>query len=78
MDNPATRALVIPMEFSSFDDFWSRLSNSQGPPKLYISSLSEDRRQALKERLRGDILENRFDGPFTLKAKAWAVRGTVP
>jgi hypothetical protein len=78
MDNPATRALVIPMEFSSFDDFWSRLSNSQGPPKPYISSLSEDRRQALKERLRGDILENRFDGPFTLKAKAWAVRATVP
>jgi SAM-dependent methyltransferase len=76
--NVATRALVIPMEFSSFDDFWSRLSNSQGPPKPYISSLSEDRRQALKERLRGDILENRFDGPFTLKAKAWAVRGTVP
>jgi SAM-dependent methyltransferase len=76
--NVETRALVIPMEFSSFDDFWSRLSNSQGPPKTYISSLSEDRRQVLKERLRGDIIENRFDGPFTLKAKAWAVRGTVP
>ena len=54
------------------------VSNSQGPPKPYITSLSEDRRQVLKERLRGDILENRFDGAFTLKAKTWAVRGTVP
>jgi len=76
--NVETRALVIPMEFSSFDDFWSRLSNSQGPPKLYISSLSEDRRQVLKERLRTDILGNRPDGSIMLRAKAWAVRGVVP
>jgi SAM-dependent methyltransferase len=76
--NVETRALVISMEFSSFDDFWSRLSNSQGPPKIYISSLSEDRRQVLKERLRTDILGNRRDGPITLRAKAWAVHGVVP
>jgi len=76
--NVGTSALVIPMEFSSFDDFWSRLSNSQGPPKLYISTLSEDRRQVLKERLRTDILGNRPDGSITLRAKAWAVRGVVP
>ena len=73
-----TRALVIPMEFSSFDDFWSLLSNSQGPPKPYISSLSEDRRQVLKERLRTDILDNGPDGSIKLRAKAWAVRGVVP
>jgi ubiquinone/menaquinone biosynthesis C-methylase UbiE len=76
--NVETTALVIPMEFSSFDDFWSRLSNSQGRPKLYISSLSEDRRQVLKERLRTDILGNRPDGSIMLRAKAWAVRGVVP
>ncbi len=73
-----TRALVIPMEFSSFDDFCGLLSNSQGPPKPYISSLSDDRRQILKERLRTDILGNRPDGSIKLHAKAWAVRGTVP
>ena len=76
--NVETRALVISMEFSSFDDFWSRLSNSQGRPKLYISSLSEDRRQVLKERLRTDILDNGPDGSIKLRAKAWAVRGVVP
>jgi ubiquinone/menaquinone biosynthesis C-methylase UbiE len=76
--NVETRALVIPMEFSSFDRFWSLLSNSQGPPKPYISSLSEDRRQVLKERLRTDILDNGPDGSIKLRAKAWAVRGVVP
>lgn len=76
--NVETRALVIPMEFSFFDDFWSLLSNSQGPPKPYISSLSEDRRQVLKERLRTDILDNGPDGSIKLRAKAWAVRGVVP
>ena len=76
--NVETRALVIPMEFSSFDDFWSFLSNRQGHSKPYISSLSEDRRQLLKERLRTDLLGNRPDGSIKLRAKAWAVRGVVP
>lgn len=71
------KALVIPMEFSSFEDLWRIQSNAQGPPKPYISSLSADRRQLLKERLRVEILGNRPDGPFTLQAKAWAVRGVV-
>ena len=76
--NVETRALVIPMEFSSFEDLWRIQSNTQGPLKLYISSLSEDRRQVLKERLRTDLLGSRPDGSITLHAKAWAVRGVVP
>ena len=76
--NVETRTLVIPMEFPSFEDLWRIESNAQGPPKLYISSLSEDRRQLLKERLRTDILGNRPDGSIRLRAKAWAVRGVVP
>jgi SAM-dependent methyltransferase len=76
--NVETRALVIPMEFTSFEDLWRIQSNAQGPPKIYISSLSEDRRQVLKERLRTDILGSRPDGSITLRAKAWAVRGVVP
>ena len=73
-----TKALVIPMKFASFDDFWRIHSNTQGPPKPYISSLSPEREQALKERLRTDILGNHPDGSITLHAKAWAVRGIVP
>ena len=39
--NVETRALVIPMEFTSFEDLWGIESNAQGPIKLYISTLSE-------------------------------------
>lgn len=78
LKNVETKALVIPMEFISFDDLWHSHSNSQGPAKPYFSSLSEDRRQALKARLRTDILGNRPDGSITLHATAWAVRGVVP
>ena len=66
------------MEFSSFEDLWRIQQNAQGPIKPYISSLSEDRRQVLKERLRAEIFGTRPDGAFMLQAKAWAVKGTVP
>jgi hypothetical protein len=76
--NVETRSLVITMEYPSFEDLWRIQSDAQGPPKLYISRLSEDRRRLLKERLRTDLLGNRPDGSITLRAKAWAVRGIVP
>jgi ubiquinone/menaquinone biosynthesis C-methylase UbiE len=78
LKNVETKALVIPMTFSSFEDFWRIYSNTQGPPKPYINSLSEDRRQALKDQLRTDMVSNQPDGSITLHAKAWAVRGVVP
>jgi len=40
--------------------------------------MSEDHRTALRERLRRNLFGNRADGPFTLQAKAWAVRGVAP
>jgi ubiquinone/menaquinone biosynthesis C-methylase UbiE len=78
LENVETKPLVIPMEFRSFDDFWRSRLDSQGPPKDYIARLSEDGKHALRERLRLDILGDRADGPMTLQAKAWAVRGIVP
>jgi SAM-dependent methyltransferase len=76
--NVETTALVIQMEFCSIDDLWQRQSQSQGPMKPYLSSLSDDRRQALKARLHEDILGDCADRPFALQGKAWAVKGMVP
>jgi SAM-dependent methyltransferase len=73
-----TTSLVIPIRFSSFENFWRRHSNSQGPAKPYLSSLSDERRQRLKERLRMNLLADDPDGTIELSAKAWAVRGIVP
>lgn len=71
-------ALVIPIEFSSFEQLWEVHTKTQGPAKPYISSLSEDRRHVLKERLRNDLLKGRPEGSVRLHAQAWAVRGLVP
>jgi hypothetical protein len=50
----------------------------RGGPAAYVVALPEDRREALKQRFRRGVLGNRSEGAFTIKAKVWAVRGTVP
>jgi SAM-dependent methyltransferase len=68
-------ALVIPLEFKSFDDFWRPHLGGQGPWASYLGGLSADKLSALQSRLREKLLGDGSDGPFTLKAKALAVRG---
>jgi ubiquinone/menaquinone biosynthesis C-methylase UbiE len=72
--------LTMSCQFSSFDDLWQRYlgGSSAGPSGVYVAGLTEDRREAVKQRLRQDVLGGGTDGPFTLQAKAWAVRGVVP
>ena len=67
--------LTMPCQFSSFDDYWLPVTEGQGPSGAYLARLSEDHRAALRERLRQNLFGNRADGPFTLQAKAWAVKG---
>lgn len=71
--------MSFPCEFPSFDEMWfRRYLEGQGPGGGHVIGLPEDRREALSQRLRQNILGGRRDGVFTLKAKALAVRGIVP
>jgi SAM-dependent methyltransferase len=70
--------LVIETVFGSFDDYWEPFLEGQGPAGAYVASLPADRQQALASRLRARLLAGGGDGPITLHARAWAVRGTVP
>jgi len=70
--------IAFPCSFESFDDFWRPLTEGQGPAGAYLRRISEDHRTALRERLRQNLFGNRADGPFTLQAKAWAVKGIAP
>ncbi len=70
--------LTISCQFSSFDDLWQRYLTGEGPTGAYMEGLSANRREAVKQRLRQDVLRGGADGPFALAAKAWAVRGRVP
>ena len=68
------RAIDVPTVFRDFDDYWSPFLGGQGPAPGYCMSLSDDRRAALRERLRGR-LPTRADGTIALIGRAWAVKG---
>lgn len=71
------RAIVIDQAFASFDDFWQPFLGGQGPAGAYAASLSPAGRAALEARLRARLRPEGQDGPFTLPARAWAVKGVV-
>lgn len=68
------RAIDVPTTFRDIDDYWAPFLGGQGPAPGYAMSLDEDRRAALRERLRS-TLSVETDGSIRLIARAWAVRG---
>lgn len=72
-----TAPLEIVAKFSDFEDYWRPFLGGQGPAPAYVMSLAEERRAALKARLES-TLAPAAGGPFSLKARAWAVRGVSP
>ncbi|MGW6570933.1 class I SAM-dependent methyltransferase [Streptomyces sp. NPDC054945] len=67
-------AIGVPTRFSGFDDFWQPFLGGQGPAPAYVASLPQERRAALRERLRS-TLPRAADGSIELRARAWAARG---
>jgi SAM-dependent methyltransferase len=72
----AVRPIDISTDFRDFDDYWSPFLGGQGPAPGYAMSLSEERRAALRERIR-NALPFAPDGSIPLVARAWAVRGAA-
>ena len=70
--------LVIDQAYSSFNDYWEPFTKGAGPGGAYVVALPQDRRQQLEANMRKRLLSDRQDGPFTLTARAWCVRGDVP
>jgi SAM-dependent methyltransferase len=76
--NVQEKPLTIDQAFASFDDYWGPFTKGAGPGGAYVVSLSDERRGQLEARMRKRLLGDRNDGAFTLKARAWCVRGEVP
>ena len=68
-------AIEVATRFASFDDYWTPFLGGQGPAPGYVVSLSNLRRETLREWLR-QRLPTSPDGSIALTARAWAVRGT--
>jgi SAM-dependent methyltransferase len=76
--NVEEKPLVIEQAYTSFHDYWESFLKGAGPGGAYVVALTEARRQELETRMRARLLGNRADGPFTLKARAWCVKGQRP
>jgi hypothetical protein len=69
-----TRALEIPTDFTTFDDYWMPFLRGTGPAPSYVASLDLRNRELLRARLERR-LQTGTDGRISLRARAWAVRG---
>jgi SAM-dependent methyltransferase len=71
------RAIDVPTVFRDFDEYWSPFLGGQGPAPGYATSLTDERRAELRERIRSDLPVSE-DGSIHLIARAWAARGRCP
>ena len=69
--------LEMRTDFACFDDFWLPYTKGVGPQGMYVASLSPEGREVLRQALRRRFVGER-DRPFSLRAAALAVRGTIP
>jgi SAM-dependent methyltransferase len=70
--------LSIATKFRSFADYWDPFLLGQGPAGAYVGALQENRLQTLREALKRRLSISDERKAFTLSARVWAVRGTVP
>jgi SAM-dependent methyltransferase len=62
-------------DYTGFEDFWDPFTLAVGPSGQYLmSSMSPEQQASVRERCRRELP----DGSFSLDARAWYARGTVP
>ena len=74
----AERPLDITMRFESFADYWDPFLLGQGPAGAYFRSVDRNRRETLRGEVKRRLAPGSEGKPFSLPARAWAVRGIVP
>lgn len=70
-------SITIRMDFAGFADYWEPLLGGQGPVGSYVLDLLAEQRRVIEQRVRKAYLSGAPDGPRSLTATAWAVRGVV-
>ena len=66
--------LVARADYKGFEDFWEPFTFAVGPAGQYLRSLSREQQERVRQACRAALP----DGPFSLDARAWYARGTVP
>src|SRR5437763_1482777 len=74
LEDVAGGALSACGEYAGFDDFWEPFTLAVGPSGQYLRSLPDEQQNRVRDVCRAELP----DGEFTLNARAWYARGTVP
>jgi SAM-dependent methyltransferase len=69
--------LDISTRFDSFMDYWNSFVHGQGPAGAYTRRLAPEARLRLRQEVKRRLSLSSEDKPFTLRARAWSVRGKV-
>jgi SAM-dependent methyltransferase len=67
-------ALQARAHYVDFDDFWQPFTYGVGPAGQYLASLPDHQQVHVRDACRAALPAR----PFTLDARAWCARGTVP
>ena len=78
LKNIQEKPLEIAARFSTFADYWDPFLLGQGPAGAYVRNLLADKLPALRNAVKRQLSLSSESQPFTLPARVWAVRGTVP
>jgi SAM-dependent methyltransferase len=70
-------SITIRMDYADFDDYWRPLGGGQGPVGTYLVGLAPDVRARIERAVAAAYRSGSPDGPRSLTATAWAVRGQV-
>jgi SAM-dependent methyltransferase len=65
--------LAVEVKHPTFEEWWEPFTRGVGPAGAYVGTLSSDERARLREICRAEL----GDGPFIVRAAAWAARGMV-
>ena len=67
-------SLSVAADYADFDDYWVPFTYGVGPAGRALAGLSDEQRAVVREHCRAAL----GDDPFSLDARAWFARGTVP
>jgi len=75
LEDVETQSLTIRMDYENFEDYWQPFLGGQGPVGVYFANLAPSLNARIKEAVRDAYCSGSRDGPRSLTASAWAVRG---
>jgi len=78
LENVEAQSITIRMDYDNFEDYWQSFQGGQGPVGVYFTNLTPELSARIKEAVRNAYCSGSPDGPRSLAASAWAVRGKAP